>query len=240
MGNSKNNQKSSDGKYLERLIPTNIPFYRKNLFLEHFLRYRFASEFVKNKTVLDVACGTGFGSYFLIKSGAKKIFAIDNDAQTIGYAKSTYADKNIDYLLADAQKIPLKNNSVDVVVSFETIEHVKEPELFLNEIQRILKPNGLLILSTPNRQTSYEDNPFHLKEFTFGELQTILNNFKEETFYGQRKVSKKIIAVYKLLFKQFKLLRFFLRFRPWENPGIYKMKNNNDIFCLYLIVVCKK
>jgi len=231
---------------LERASEGITPWYFKRLFREHKIRYLFAKKFVKNKIVVDVACGNGFGTYILARSGAKFLYGIDNDKVVISYAKQKYKDDNIKFIPGNAEKIPLRSNLADVIVSLETIEHLKYPKKFLKEAKRIIKPGGLLVLSTPNGEVSYEDNLFHIKEYTFSELNILLSDFSRKVFYGQRPVYKRVVRLYKGIYKNISnistlaLLKFFLRFRPWESQKILNVKNLSDTGYMYIIVVCKK
>lgn len=192
--------------------------------------------------MLDIACGSGYGSYFLLKQGAKKVIGIDNDRTTIKRAKGQFHAKNLRFICADAALIPLTDQSVDTIVSLETIEHLAHPDIFIRELIRILKKEGVLIISTPNKNTSYGDNPFHIREYTFQEFTEFLTPFASVSYHGQRRVNKVIISLYKWLFSNipYRLVRFFLRFRPWENLQITPIANENDTSFLYFLAVGSK
>ena len=245
MGSNTKHEKTVKNKSIERVSEKNIPWYSKRLYKEHKIRYLFAKKFIKGKVVLDIACGNGYGTYLLANSEAKFVYGIDNSRKAIDYAKKNHDQKNISFNLGNAEKINLKNNSIDLVVSFETIEHLKYPNKFLNEVKRILKPNGLFILSTPNREISYEDNPYHLKEYTLPELNMLLSDFSKKVYYGQRPVYKNIVSLYKFLYlciskiPSLSFIKFFFRFRPWENQKIYKLKNLSDTSYMYFFIICQ-
>ena len=145
----------------ERLIP-NLPELTF-LYQEHIVRYLFASQFVRSKVVLDAACGTGYGSSLLLDKGAKKVIGVDISKDAIDYCNQNYKKENLEFKIDDCTKLNLNNSYFDAVVSFETIEHLKEPDSFLSEIQRILKRNGMLVISTPNKLTYQGSNQFHVK-----------------------------------------------------------------------------
>ena len=156
----------------ERMIPE---FHHDAVvYAEHMVRYLFASRFVAGKTVLDVASGVGYGSDMLKAAGAAQVIGIDRSTEAITYGQEHHSALGSEYLLADAGSLPLRDRQLDVVVSFETIEHVLDYRLFLTEIQRVLRRGGLLIISTPNKLTFPEGNPYHTKEFTFTELKEAL------------------------------------------------------------------
>jgi len=143
----------------------------------------------EGKRVLDVACGVGYGSKILAESKAKKVYGVDNSKAAVDYARKFYPHKNVKYVCADATKVPLKDKMVDVCVSFETLEHIKNYQAFVSEIKRVLVNNGVLIISTPNKLLGTEsDNPFHYKEFDQKEFTELLNKH----FNGPIMLAKKI------------------------------------------------
>lgn len=144
---------------------------------EHLVRYLFAAQFVRGKTVLDVACGSGYGTALLARHQAESVAGLDNSREAVEYAQQHYALPNVSFTLGNAEQLPFPDASFDVVVSFETIEHVREYEVFLQELKRVLKPTGLLILSTPNKDVYPAGNPFHIKEFRIPELEQLLGNY---------------------------------------------------------------
>jgi len=168
----------------ERFIPLDDLMKDETAF-EHLHRYHTVAELIKNKVVLDIASGEGYGSAILARS-AQKVFAIDIDPEVIQHAKKKYAEfGNIEFLIGQAENIPLPDNSIDVIISYETIEHLDESsqEKFLQQITRVLKENGSLVISTPDK-TNYSDrhgytNKFHLKEFTSEEFLSFLKKYFE-------------------------------------------------------------
>lgn len=165
----------------------------EELEIEHLQRYYAAQRLVKDKDVLDAACGEGYGSNILAEQ-AKSVVGIDIDKETVDRANQKYGvKKNLKYIqasIADLSIIP--DASKDVVVSFETIEHVSRETQnnFLKEIKRILKPDGFMIMSTPNKK-EYTDrynfhNQFHVAEFYLEEFIEFLNReFKNVHLYNQ-------------------------------------------------------
>jgi SAM-dependent methyltransferase len=145
--------------------------------LEHLVRYRFAAQFVDGGRELDVACGTGYGSSILAEK-ARTVIGIDHSLETIRCARKNYTRPNLHYSIADCRSLPFHKSSFDLVVMFEAIEHIAEQEQSLSEIRRVLAPDGILILSTPNATGPtkiIEDvNPFHCKELTESELLGLL------------------------------------------------------------------
>jgi len=165
----------------ERLIPKinkNHAFY-----YEHLNRYYFASQFSKSKIVLDVACGTGYGSQIISKQGrATRIIGIDISKKSIKYAKKNYQEKNINFLIDDAQTLnSQKDNSFDLIISFETIEHIKSSEDFIKQTKRLLKKDGVLIISTPNTNTYPKGNKYHINELSPDEFRSLLKKYYKFT-----------------------------------------------------------
>lgn len=155
------------------------------IYAEHLTRYKAACSIVKDKVVLDIACGSGYGTKILA-SEAKKVYGVDIDRKTIDYARKHYSANNVTYLQGNGEKIPMNDNSVDVVISLETIEHVKDYKGFIKEIKRVMKQDGLAIVSTPNDLEFAEGNHFHLHEFEYSELVKLLKkDFKNIDPYFQ-------------------------------------------------------
>ncbi len=176
----------ADGFTGERMIPGIVD---EELEIEHKLRYHFASQFVEGKKVLDAACGSGYGTSMLAKT-AKHVKGIDISKDAIEHAKIFYSSENIEFSICSVDTLIFDDKSFDVIVSFETLEHVPEDiQLnFLKEIKRVLKPEGILIMSTPNHDV-YKlrgENHFHVKELTFDEFSSLIrSNFKEVAIYNQ-------------------------------------------------------
>lgn len=159
-----------------------VPAYHKGhmVYGEHIVRYRVAADLVKGKTVLDIASGSGYGCVELALT-AKKVYGVDIDKDAIAYAKKNYAADNIEFIEGDGVKIPLEDNQVDVVVTFETIEHIEDYDTFMKEVSRVLSPDGLLILSTPNDIEFPEDNHYHVHEFEEDELTKLVKRYFKNT-----------------------------------------------------------
>jgi ubiquinone/menaquinone biosynthesis C-methylase UbiE len=155
-------------------------------FWEHVHRYAFACRFVAGKRVLDIACGEGYGSSALQKAGASQVIGVDISDSVCSHARMKYG---VDARAGTAERIPLPDKSVDVVVSFETIEHVRNPGSFLDESVRVLSPQGMLIISTPNKEiydVGTPANPHHCSELTEQEFAgALLLRFRKIEFYTQ-------------------------------------------------------
>jgi SAM-dependent methyltransferase len=164
----------------------------------HLYRYRFANRYVRGRDVLDVACGEGYGAAAMLRAGARSVVGVDIDPTICEYARRKYG---VDTRPGDAASLPIGDASVDVVVSFETIEHVPDTGRFLDECSRVLRPGGRLVISTPNVDVynptrDPEHNPFHCSEMTVTEfVEAISGRFHAHRLYTQRPVSARSWSV---------------------------------------------
>jgi ubiquinone/menaquinone biosynthesis C-methylase UbiE len=140
---------------------------------EHLVRYQLASQFVKDKKVLDIACGSGYGSKILALAGASEVIGMDKDAAAVKAAQPL-AVANLVYKEGDAEKIEAADKEFGVVVSFETVEHLHNQEAYVAELGRVVSDDGLVFVSTPNKEVFGNKNPFHIKELTKAEFEALL------------------------------------------------------------------
>jgi SAM-dependent methyltransferase len=164
---------------------------------EHWHRYAIAASIVAGCRVLDAACGEGYGSARLA-CVADSVVGVDMDAASIRHATRRYARDNLAYVRASVTALPLADASVDVVVSFETIEHLHAQESMLAEFRRVLAPGGALILSSPNRPVynagAEATNPFHVRELDRGELAALLDPcFPQQAWHGQNVCAQSVL-----------------------------------------------
>lgn len=175
-----------------------IPCLTGDMALEHLHRYIMVQSLATGKRVLDVACGEGYGSH-LLAGKAISVIGVDLDAEVVAHARAKYKLANLDFLQGDCTALTLADASVDLVVSFETLEHHIEHEAMLAELRRVLAPDGVLLVSTPDRR-HYSDernyvNPFHVLELYADEFrQLVLGHFPNAAFYGQRIVYGSLAA----------------------------------------------
>lgn len=136
---------------------------------EHLVRYRWAATAAAEADVLDAACGVGYGTQLLARAAAKSATGVDLSEQAVATARERYGEE-ASFLVADAAELPLDTDSIDLAVCFETIEHVERPERVFTELRRVLRPGGVLLVSSPNRGVSPPHNPHHVREYTRDEL----------------------------------------------------------------------
>lgn len=175
----------------ERIIPEQMK-PTNGMLLEHIARYYFALPYVRGR-VLDLACGVGYGAHMVARLGSKKIIEIigvDIDRETIDYARKTYYNPRIHFQVGDAidPLLPTQLGTFDTLLSFETIEHIAEEELFLSNVFSLLKPGGTLILSTPfgRGRGKPTNEPFHVHQYTEEEFTSLFDRFSDVQFYYQR------------------------------------------------------
>jgi GT2 family glycosyltransferase/SAM-dependent methyltransferase len=167
-----------------------VPQIGGDIRLEHLHRYAAARELLRGKIVLDIACGEGYGSN-LLATTAQSVIGVDISDKAIDHARAKYVRDNLSFKTGSCLQIPMEDKSVDAVVCLETLEHVREQARLLSELRRVLRPGGLLVISTPNRQeyAGNNKNTFHERELTPDEFSTLLrDNFKNITVCGQRVV----------------------------------------------------
>lgn len=151
-------------------------------------RYKFASDFATGKNVLDIGCGTGIGLQFLAES-AHMVVGVDYSEETIAYARKNNDKGNLSFKVMDCRNLKFDDGKFDLVTSFNLIEHIHGQEDFVQEVKRVLKPDGIFICSTPNTKVF---NPggqyyhFHVHEFTLSEIKLLIEKyFKKVRIFGQ-------------------------------------------------------
>lgn len=219
----------------ERLDAIHTEDYVELMF--HWHRYLSVKDLVRNKTVLDIACGQGYGSNILSET-ATRVFGIDIDEESIEQAKRNYLKDNLLFSSGDAINLLLENDSVDVVVSFETIEHMPEENqiAFLKEIKRVLRPGGKLVMSTPDKHRTdlfNAHNPYHIKEFYFEEYEQFLkSHFLYAEFYYQE------INMSSLIWNREKRIpNYASRQIEISNSGV-KQAESGTVLHLYVLALC--
>lgn len=152
----------------ERLLPDH---YRGQLsHAEHLARYHLAVQLAPGRRVLDAACGEGYGTALLAAAGAEAV-GVDIDDTTVEHVRRHH---RVDAQVADVAALPFEDGSFDLVVSFETIEHVDDPERALDELARVRAPDGHVLISTPNATEYLVQNEFHVREFGHDEFVDLL------------------------------------------------------------------
>lgn len=173
-------EKYSSGEIISPETPGINP-----LFQRHLAAYDFCIPYIKDKRVLEVGFGEGYGVGRLSEHSSS-YDAVDVTDEWIESAKRKYGRENVTFRLYDGKVLPYGDQSFDVVISMQVIEHIKDYRNYLLEIKRVLRPSGMAILGTPNKKTMISGvNPYHYKEFSHDELQRELADiFKDIEIYG--------------------------------------------------------
>jgi O-antigen biosynthesis protein len=180
----------------ERYIPKDPEC--EELKFEHESRYFFSSNLVKGKLIADIGCGSGYGCQIISTNQAKKVIGLDISFETLKFAKENFSTDNILYINSSADSLPFSSAIFDIVISFEVIEHLENYKGYLAEIKRILKDDGILILSTPNvvkhldRKENGEQN-FHVHEFCFQDFKSLLSEYFESMAFYSQKYTQSIV-----------------------------------------------
>jgi len=170
-------QKELTRDWGEQLVPNKlIPAF---ILQGSISRYIWAGQFVEGKNILDIGCGSGYGTNYLKTRGARSAMGGDISPEAITYAGKRYKENNLQYVVVDAERLPFCDNSFDVVISFEVIEHMEQYSNYVAECLRVLRSDGLFICSTPNAQAAGSDHGkplahYHHKEFVANELHDLL------------------------------------------------------------------
>jgi len=212
---------------------------------QHIHRYYFASQFVRGKTCLDIACGIGYGSRILCDAGAEKVVGVDISEKAIDYAIKHYGTEGIDFVVSNAEYY--NYGTYDLIVSFETIEHLNNRNVFLSNLHDMLELDGKLIISTPNKaitsplkRSDQPVNKWHRYEYTQKQFIIELNNAGFEILMtcGQKLFPKlfnvEIITRFiKKIYSELSLFEYLFR----ENPEVLPLLTSTAEI---LIIVCKK
>jgi len=162
----------------ERVVPGLVD---AGLFNEHRARYRFAAHFAQRfgprAAILDAGCGAGYG---IQEFADAAVTAFDISGDAIRHVRDHFAGPRVRLLQAACEALPFADGSFDLVVAFEVIEHLRHWQAMLREASRVLKPSGVLLVSTPNKSYYAESraeagpNPFHIREFHYSEFSPAL------------------------------------------------------------------
>jgi SAM-dependent methyltransferase len=168
------------GGAIERIAPG---FFAEAFVAEHLARYRWAIRYITGLKVLDLACGTGYGAGVL-RAKACQVVSVDINADALEFGRARYG---LHAVRADAEALPFAGGSFGAVVSFETVEHLANPGRFLAELARVLRPDGIVVLSTPNLERSAGNNPYHLNEMSLTGLLGLCvdSGFRAACIMGQ-------------------------------------------------------
>lgn len=172
----------------ERFVPEQV----REIRYEHWHRYAFALPLVAGREVLDCACGEGYGAD-LLAGRAARVVGADLSAEAVDHARLRYGGRrdNLEFIEADCARLPFEADRFDAIISFETLEHVRGQAAMLDEFRRVLRPDGFLVLSSPDKRTYSDErgyvNEFHVKELYRDELiELVGERFPAWRLFGQK------------------------------------------------------
>lgn len=142
-------------------------------FARHLVAYRWAQEVVRGKVVLDAGCGDGYGTHLLAQT-ATRALGVDRSTGTIAVATERYRQGNLAYRACPLERLADLGEEFDVVCNFQVLEHLVDPRPFLEQVRRVLRPGGCLVITTPNKANSFVENPYHVHEYFADELEGVL------------------------------------------------------------------
>lgn len=186
---------SAQAGYEERIVPGTKAWQHE--IAAHSTRYEFAKSFVTGKSVLDAGCGVGYGSKLLADGGARRVTAVDISEEALEIARRQFPHPNLEYLQGDCQNLGHLDDPFDVVIAFESLEHVPRSEQFIAELARLTRRDGgVFLCTTPNREQTAgggkdrSENPYHLREFSPQEFVSALReSFDRVALLGQHKTA---------------------------------------------------
>ena len=229
---------------------------------EHLHRYgEILKSLTGNETILDIACGSGFGTHLLSTSSIGQVYGGDLSSEAINLCQKTWNKDNLSYEIMDGTQLKFEDNYFDVVVSFETIEHTTKFNEMIQELKRVVKPNGTIYLSTPNIKVNSPSgivrNPYHTQEWDYNEFKEIVKtHFSKFKLYGQQysRYNKKGIAytIENLLYQrgvrklpnkiQNNIMKLFGQATIYPSINDYTMLSSPEMIarCKTFFVICKK
>ena len=188
----------------EQLVPDKpIPYF---ILQSSINRYVWAAQFARGKVILDAGCGSGYGANYLRSIGARKVIGGDFSGEAVEYAIKHYREEGLNFVRLDAQQLPFEDKTFDIIISFESIEHMRKYDDFIVECRRVLKDGGIFICSTPNKKTASPDSQkprarYHIREFYPEELSDLISrHFTDVTLYGMDPQSTADKKIYRLAY----------------------------------------
>jgi SAM-dependent methyltransferase len=222
----------------ERLVPTDPRL--KNLLIEDLSKFHFAGQFATDKFILDAGCGAGQGTNHLLTRGARHVVGVDISAEAVGFASAHYVKLGLSFGQMDGARLGFPNRTFDMITSIEVIERLPDPEQYVAEIRRVLKDDGLMVLSTPNKLISSPTKgsmwPHHIHEFYPDELETLLGRhftsiemWKLSIPVFERHPLRRIVHWLAPIFKPILPLSLRTRFLPTLQSQIKKELSLDDV-----------
>jgi ubiquinone/menaquinone biosynthesis C-methylase UbiE len=187
----------------------------------HLARYVFAAQYVKDRQVLDIACGSGYGSSYLFRKGAKSVVGADINEEAIQIAKTNYQGSGLTFQVARAEVLPFADKSFDVITSMGTVDHMDQPDEFMLGSHRVLRDGGYFIVSLFNREVINPSlvkeiiDPYHKTEYSPMELADLIGkHFTDVKVYGQNYGGKRHSQIRSIIL--YLHLKFRIPYAPFQ------------------------
>lgn len=210
------------------------------IYLFHIAAYRFASQHIRDKRVLDYGCGSGYGTHMLAPM-ARSILGVDVAEEAVEHARKTYSAENLLFQKVNPdEELPFEDASFDVVLSFQVFEHVTDTRRYLEQTRRVLAPGGKLILVTPDRRTRLLPlqrpwNRFHVREYAPAEIKTLLGDCFETVTMAGMSGNPEVLAIELKRCQKIKWLTLPFTLPLWPDRMrvalldlIYRVRGNAD------------
>jgi SAM-dependent methyltransferase len=166
---------------VERLVPGDKDWIAHSA--HHLARYAFAAEFARGRRVLDAGCGSGYGARLLKSAGASLVLGVDVCPEAVQLAQQHFGCEGVSFLVDDCQRLDQVPGEFNLICNFENLEHLSEPERFLEAVGRRLAPDGILLVSSPDRAASppfvngRPRNAFHVTEWYLDEFRSLVSRY---------------------------------------------------------------
>ncbi len=259
---------SKNKGYLEGSLLPQAKFLQETYVLA-ISRYHLSKSYAQNKIILDAGCGSGYGSEMLLKAGANKVYGLDICPESIEYCRTHHKQANLVFNVGDLTNIDFPDQTFDLICAFEVIEHIENYKQTMREFYRVLKPHGLLIISTPNKAiyspwTKKPFYPFHYHEFYLKDFKNLLQKFQLQKICSQYIKGRKMLLYQpwdprkyiRIIFTvlpfglKVRLMKLYLRIFSWlYQSKIYHPKQIalGDVYCSQdlsqgriFIAICQK
>ena len=202
-------------------------------YYHHLSKYVFAAKFANGKDILEVGCGTGYGSSYLLKKAARSVVAGDYSEIGLKLAVANFRKDKLEFIRLDGEHLPLANFSFDLVISFGVVDHLDDPEAYISECLRVLRPGGIFMCSATNRKlirpffTRRPIDLWHKTEFTAEELSQLISKYfpsiEIREFHYLSKYWWQVRAIGYYTFQKLRMFRLGMKIVRLLRPATYRL-----------------